>query len=244
MKATILIMSICLIVTLGCDVDTSFNPAAKSPTITYFGGQFVNWDKGNNHRILFLGAPDIWNSDKIYSASPIDSNGYFFMNNLDSPSDSWLVNPVYPRFIDGLKFKEYTLTCSDSSTKMVYGELIIVKDTSNRRVAEVYRQNFNYNYYLNEGLLKPGDFLSKYIYVDKDVNLMGKIEYTYVDSIFHREVNMTYDYYLYFKKGWNQKIEYIVSNKVGYNLNNSVVTREIKYITYEPFEADWYYYYY
>lgn len=243
MKNSLLMLSICLIVILGCD-DTFVNPTAKSPVITYFDGKFVNWNKGNDHRILFLGAPDIWNSDKIYASSIIDSNGNFFMSNFDSPSEAWLQNPAYPTFINGLSFKEYTLVCSDSNAKVVYGELIIVKDTSNWRVAEVYRQNFSYNYYINEGLLKHGDFITNYIYADRDVNLTGKIKYTYSDSIFHREANMTYNYNLYFKKGWNQRITYIVSNKVEYNVNKTVITREIKFINYEPFLADWYYYYY
>ena len=55
--------------------------------------------------------------------------------------------------------------------KLYYGVLIIVKDTSNKRIAEVYRQNVNYNFYLDEELLKSGDFMSEYIYADRDVDI-------------------------------------------------------------------------
>ena len=243
MKQTFYILIIFLIGFLGCK-DESVSPSEISSLVTSFEGKFVNWTKGDNHRILFLGANDVWNSDKIYGSSQIDSNGYFGVRNFDIPSASFLVNTAYPVYMDGTQFQENSLICSDSTAKVVYGVLIIVKDTSNNRVAEVYRQNFNYNFYLNEILLKSGDFMSEYIYADRDLNLNGKVKYVYDSPYFNRESRMTYNYNLSLKRGWNQRIMYIVSYNVSNEGGKEIVTAEINYINLEPTKADWYFLYY
>jgi hypothetical protein len=200
MKIVIAILFFLLIGIISCD-DNSVAPEDSSASVTSFQGKFVGWNKGDNHRILFLGANDVWNSDKIYASARIYSNGYFSMRNFDIPSSSFIVNQAYPYYVDGTEFQENSVICSDSTAKVVYGVLIIVKDTSNQRVAEVYRQNFNYNFYLDEDLLKSGDFMSEYIYADKDVNLKGKVKYIYDSPYFNKEWRMTFKYNLNFKKG-------------------------------------------
>jgi hypothetical protein len=245
MNRTYFILLILLIGIIGCKEDNSVNPIVEeSPLITTFGGQFVKWTKGGNHRILFLGANDIWNSDKIYASSSIDTNGNFSLKNLDLPSTYMFLNTAYPKFVDSLTFQENTFNCSDSTAKVVFGVLIIVKDTSNSRVAEVYRQNFSYNYYLNIDSLKTGDFMTEYIYVDKDVNLKGKLKYFYYDPNSKIESRMTLNYNLKYKKGWNKKVTYIVSQNVLRETNKTIITAEHNYTNSEPSQAKWYYLYY
>jgi hypothetical protein len=243
MKQIIFILIISFFGIIGCK-DNSVNPYDESPLVNSLQGKFVNWTKGEGHRILFLGANDVWNSDKIYGYSKIDSNGYFSIRNFDIPSTSFLVNTAYPVYMDGTEFQENSLTCSDSSAKVVYGVLIIVKDTSNMRVAEVYRQNFDYNFWLNEELLKYGDFMSEYIYSDKDVSLKGKVKYIYNSPYFNRESRMTYNYNLNFKKGWNRRVTYIFSYNVTNENGKTVITAEINYINFEPSFGSWHYLYY
>ena len=243
MKIAISILLFLLIGSTGCD-DNSVDPSDSSTSLTSLHGKFVNWNKGANHRILFLGANDVWNSDKIYASARIYSTGYFFIKNFDNPSTSFIVNQAYPNYMDGTEFQENSVTCSDSTAKVVYGVLIIVKDTSNQRVAEVYRQNFNYNFYLDEELLKSGDFMSEYIYADRDVDLKGKVKYIYDSPYFNKEWRMTFQYDLNFKKGWNRRVTYIVAYNVSYDNGKTIVTAEINYINYEPSPGDWHYYYY
>ena len=243
MKKVISFLIFLFIGIIGCD-DNSVNPLDSSALVTSFRGQFVDWNKGANHRILFLGANDVWNSDKIYAAAQIDSNGDFSIKNFDIPSTSFLVNHAYPYYMEGTEFLENSLTCSDSTAKVVFGVLIIVRDTSNMRVAEVYRQNFDYNFYLNEEQLKYGDFMSEYIYVDKDVNLKGKVKYIYDSPYFNRETRMTYNYSLNYKKGWNRRVTYIVSYDVSNDNGKTIITAEVSYINFEPTFGSWHYLYY
>jgi len=243
MKKIIYTLMILLLGVIACN-DNSVNPIIEESIVTSFQGKFVNWTKGSNHRMLFLGANDVWNSDKIYSSSQIDSNGFFMMDNFAPPSSSFLRNKVYPVYIDGVTFQENTLICSDSTASVVHGVLIIVKDTSNSRVAEVYRQNFSYNFYIQKEHLKTGDFMTEYIYVDKNVTLNGRVEYVYYNPNFKIESKMTLNYDLIYKKGWNKRITYIASHNVANDGDKTTITAEYNYVNTEPTTANWHYLYY
>lgn len=231
---------------LSCDENNPIDPYGQTSQIYSIHGKLNDWNLGNGKNVIFLGAGDIWNSDKIYSISQIDSYGNFNLNNLDTPSEAMFLNPIYPQFSNEVEFIRNSLICSDSSAKRVWGNFVITisGDTSYSNVGRIYRRNFNDWFYFSEDSVKSGDFIVEYVYADKEVRLSGIVEYDYVDYTYSKKWHVTYEYNMNYKKGWNKEITLVKSQEVS--IENGflkiVTTRSIT--NFEPLGGRWDYTYY
>lgn len=243
-KIFLLIIIVVLINT--CDENNPVDPYGFTSEVYSIHGKLNEWNLGSNKNVILLGAGEIWNSDKVYSTSEIDSYGNFSLNNLDSPTEAMFLNPVYPRFSDEVIFIRNTLTCSDSSAKKVWGYLVITleDDTSLTNKGRIYRRNFNDWFYFSDDSVKAGDFIVEFIYADKDARLSGTIEYDYTQTYTNRKYHYTFEYNLNLKKGWNKEVtlvkSQVVSSDSGYT--KIVTTRSVT--NYEPRGGRWDYSYY
>lgn len=215
-------------------------------SVDFIYGKLNRWEYGSGKSVMLLGAYEIWNSDKIYSISPIDSNGNFFLGNLDVPGQKMFMNPAYPRFSEESIRVRNTFKCSDSTARQVWGHLVITNnsDTSHYPKGRINRRNFNDWYYYSADSIKAGDFYAEYIYVNKDVNLSGLIENNYYDKYFNTKGNYTYEYNLNLKKGWNKQVVMIKNNEVNRDSSFLYIKRHYYYSNIEPKGAIWDYHYY
>jgi len=247
MKIIKLLLLIIIVVLINsCSETNPVDPYGITSEVNTINGKLNGWNLGKNKNVIFLGAGEIWNSDKVYSTSKIDSNGNFRLNNLSAPTEVMFMNPVYPRFSDEVSFIRNTLTCSDSSAKKVWGYLVITfaGDTSLTNKGRIYRRNFNDWFYFSDDSVKAGNFIVEYIYTDKDARLSGTIEYNYNHNYTDRKYHYTYEYNLNLKKGWNKEVTLVkyqeVSSDSGYT--KIVTTRSVT--NYEPIGGRWDYSYY
>jgi hypothetical protein len=238
MKRTYYFMLSLFVNIIGCD-KTVAPLTEQSSLVTSISGKITNWNAHLKSGIaLWDGSePD---ADNILSYSSIDSNGKFILDNLKKPSDSMFLNPVYPRFADNTVIQESTFHCNDSTAQVVYGRISMVEQVSNRFQGDVYRTNMLDDYYLYPDRLKSGDILTQYLYVDKEVNLEGRIKYSFYDTLSKREGHYTLNYHLAYKIGWNRLVRYVVSQTVLKDTTKTVLTAEYNYINQEPAEAGWY----
>lgn len=206
MKISFLIIIVFLI--NSCTKNNPVDPYGITSEVSSISGKLTGWDQGSNKNVIFLGANEIWNSDKVYSTSQIDVDGNFRLNNLDTPNETMFMNPVYPRFSDDAIIIRNSLTCSDSSAKQVWGYLVITlaNDTSLSNIGRIYRRNFNDWFYFSADSVKSGDFIVDFIYSDQDVRLSGTIEYEYTHVYYNIKGHYTLDYNVNLKKGWNKEV--------------------------------------
>lgn len=226
-----------------CNENNPVDSIGTTSEVYSIYGKLNGWDLGSNKNVVFLNA---WNSDDVYAASGIDSYGNFILNNLDSPAESMFLNPVYPRISSEANIIRNTLTCTDSTAKKVWGDLIIVlaDDTSLTYKGIISRRNFNDPFYFSDESLKHGDFFVEFLYADKDAGLNGIVEYEYSDIYLNIKSHVTREYNLNLKKGWNKQVTLVkfqeVSGDSGFTKINTV--RSIS--NYEPSGGRWYYSYY
>lgn len=247
MKIIKLFLLIIIVVLINsCDENNPVDPFGFTSEVYSINGKLNGWNLGSNKNVIFLGAGDIWNSDKVYSNSKIDSNGNFVLNNLDSPTEAMFMNPVYPLFSDEAIFIRNTLTCSDSSAKRVWGYLVITlaNDTTLTNKGRIYRRNFNDSFYFSDDSVKSGDFIIEYIFADKDARLSGIIEYDYTHINLSKKYHFTLEYNLNLKRGWNKEITLVKYQKVSSDsgFTKIVTTRSIS--NFEPIGGRWDYSYY
>lgn len=206
-------------------------------------GKLNGWDLGSNKKVVFL---NVWSIDKVYSSSRIDSQGNFFLTNLDSPTEVTFMNPVYPRFSEDANIFRNTLTCSDSTAKKVWGYLAIVlaDDTSLTNKGYISRRNFNDSFYINDDSLKHGDFYVEFVYADKDAGLNGTVEYEYTNIYSNSKNHVTLEYNLNLKKGWNKEVTLVKSQEVSSDSGFTKIITERSISNYEPYGGRWDYIYY
>lgn len=230
---------------LSC-IDNPIDPYDRANEVYSIGGKIERWYLGNDKNVIFIGAGEIWNSDKIYSSSSIDSNGNFMLKNLDNPTKIMFMNPTYPLFPDSTIITHNTLSCSDSSAKQVWGHLVITlaSDSTLDPKGHIYRRNFNDWFYFSDDSVKSGDFYVEYIYSDKNVILKGNIEYIYNNIYYDKIEHFTLMYDLILKEGWNKKVTLIKSQEVTHesSLTKIIGTRSIS--NHEPEGAIWDFNYY
>lgn len=231
---------------LSCEENNPVDPYGQTSQVYVISGNLNGWNLGSNKNVIFLGAHEIWNSDKIYSVSEIDSDGNFYLKNLGSPSDVMFLNPVCPQFSEEIYLIRNTLTCSDSSARKVWGYLVITlaDDTSFTNKGDINRRNFNDWFYFSDDSVKSGDFIVEYIFADKNARLYGTIEYEYTNVYSNKKYHFTLEYNMNYQKGWNKEITQVKYQQVctDSGFTNVVSTRSIS--NYEPIGARWDYSYY
>ena len=77
-----------------CEENNPVDPFGFTSEVYSINGKLNGWNFGSDKNVIFIGAGDIWNSDKVYSTSKIDSNGNFRLKNLDNPTEVMFLNPV------------------------------------------------------------------------------------------------------------------------------------------------------
>jgi hypothetical protein len=227
-----------------CDNFNPVEPIGMTSEVYSISGKLNGWNLGSNKQVIFIGANEIFNSDKVYSTSKIDSNGNFSLTNLDSPTKVMFMNPVCPQYFGDLKVIRNKITCSDSSANKVYGYLVITlaDDTSYTGKGDIYRKNFSNWCYYSDDSVKTGDFSAKFIYADKDARLSGIIEFD--DTYGNYKYHSTIEYNLNLKKGWNKEVTLIKSQKVSRDSGYTKIVSTRRITNYELLGGRWDYNYY
>jgi hypothetical protein len=250
MRLYFYIINITILIALlgGCSKD---NPGSAdltgSASVSEITGRLNNWNHGSNKTTVLIGTEVLWNSDKIYSSSSIDSLGNFSLKNLDAPSSIMFIATVYPKFAEATVFKENTLRCSDSSAIQVKGHLVIPDDSLFSTLGFLFNKNFEYSFHSNRDSVKAGDYFVEYIYVNKDVSLNGVVDYELAaDPPAVPRIKSFYkiNYDLSFQKGWNKKVTFVKSQIISEINNAPVLNAEYNISNYEPSQSNWYYTYF
>ena len=234
MKTRAIFSTFMALILLGCTGPTS--PSSQnSIAITSLGGQIDPWNYGS-HRHITLIPPDTQEVAQINSAQ-IDSAGRFSLQYLVPPPKSVKLFPSYYLLSAfGEEILENTSACSDSSSMIIDGHLLVGNDSSSSWLGNVMRESRSVNLF---GTI--GDFRVNYYYVSKQVNLTGTIktrDFFGSDSMGLEQISQ---YDVSFGEGWNQLVQTIVSQRVYVDSGKTITSIVYSYTNYEPNPGRWIY---
>lgn len=217
-------------------VSCNFLSGPDSGSLSLINGQIENWNHGNNYMAYFKESGGF----EVYDSSKIDNQGYFEFKSIAYPHDSTLFNPVYLQFADDANILQNTLVCSDSTARKVDAIIAVRRASDSEFLSYLYKKNFTYSFYFDEDLVKPGDVMVEYVYVNKEVSLKGTVEWKHSHDYAPQKGHFKRNYDLNFKKGWNVQT-IIVQDQEVIQYGDTTFTRyEYDYVAYEPTETKWY----
>lgn len=235
MKVLLVIIFTIFLFFVSCQSDSPVSPDLSFPsTVTSISGNFMNWTKGNNGKIVF------WyqhNGQDTISATSIDEEGNFNLTELRELSDNELLNPVYPMYSDFVTYLDNKLVCSDSTAKIAEGLFTTYIGTNNVHFAQILRKNFEYSLAWDKDQLSFGDFYVDYVYANKEAKLSGDVEVHYTHDNRKGEIKNHYDLQLI--KGWNKRVTYILKHDYSDDGDTTLTIAEYKIMNYEPGYSSW-----
>lgn len=131
---------------------------------------------------------------------------------------------------------ENTSTCSDSSSMIVDGHLLVGNDSSSSWLGYVTRESRSVNLF---GTI--GDFRVNYYYASKQVNLTGTIKTRDFFGSDTAGLEQIFQYELFFAKGWNEEVQSIISQNVYVDSGKTITSIVYSYTSNEPVGGKWIY---
>jgi hypothetical protein len=230
MKRHIIISNLMVLILLGCNGPTGPSSQNSAP-ISFLSGQIDNWNYGS-HRHITLTQEGV----QINSAN-IDFAGRFSLQYLVPPPNSVKLFHSYA-LLSGIgdEILENTSACSDSSSMIIDGHLLVGNDSSSSWLGYITRESRSVNLF---GTI--GDFRVNYYYASKQVNLTGTIKTRDLFGSDSAGLEVISQYDLFFAKGWNEEVQSIISQSVYVDSGKTITSIVYSYTNIEPAGGKWIY---